>query len=94
MSGTFHCARDHPDGARGALAGLAQMGLSEKATYRPIQLSGGQQQRVAIASALAMRPETMLLDEATSAVDPELVKGRKPHPHHGFGGHRAQAHPR
>ena len=58
-----------------ALAGLAQVGLSEKATYRPVQLSGGQQQRVAIARALAMRPEAMLFDEATSALDPELVKG-------------------
>jgi polar amino acid transport system ATP-binding protein len=58
-----------------AMAGLEQVGLSEKATYRPVQLSGGQQQRVAIARALAMRPEAMLFDEATSALDPELVKG-------------------
>jgi polar amino acid transport system ATP-binding protein len=58
-----------------AMAGLEQVGLSDKATYRPVQLSGGQQQRVAIARALAMRPEAMLFDEATSALDPELVKG-------------------
>ncbi len=58
-----------------ALAGLDQVGLREKAPYRPIQLSGGQQQRVAIARALAMGPEVMLFDEATSALDPELVKG-------------------
>lgn len=58
-----------------AIAGLEQVGLGEKATYRPVQLSGGQQQRVAIARALAMQPEAMLFDEATSALDPELVKG-------------------
>jgi ABC-type polar amino acid transport system ATPase subunit len=58
-----------------ALAGLEQVGLSQKADYRPYRLSGGQQQRVAIARALAMRPEAMLFDEATSALDPELVKG-------------------
>jgi polar amino acid transport system ATP-binding protein len=58
-----------------ALAGLEQVGLGQKADYRPIRLSGGQQQRVAIARALAMQPEAMLFDEATSALDPELVKG-------------------
>jgi polar amino acid transport system ATP-binding protein len=58
-----------------AMAGLEQVGLSQKADYRPSRLSGGQQQRVAIARALAMRPEAMLFDEATSALDPELVKG-------------------
>ena len=56
-----------------ARALLSRFGLDDKESEFPDRLSGGQQQRVAIVRALAMRPQIMLLDEVTSALDPELV---------------------
>jgi polar amino acid transport system ATP-binding protein len=59
--------------AERAMALLTRIGLAQKANEYPDRLSGGQQQRVAIVRALAMGPKVMLLDEITSALDPELV---------------------
>ncbi len=61
------------DAEKQARALLARFGLAGREHDRPDELSGGQQQRVAIARAFAARPRAMLLDEVTSALDPELV---------------------
>jgi polar amino acid transport system ATP-binding protein len=64
-------SRDDAEGRARQL--LSRIGLEEKADEYPDRLSGGQQQRVAIVRALAMEPKLMLLDEITSALDPQLV---------------------
>jgi polar amino acid transport system ATP-binding protein len=64
---------DRAEAEKQARALLERFGLLDKQDEYPDRLSGGQQQRVAIVRALAMHPALMLLDEVTSALDPELV---------------------
>ena len=65
--------RSRAEATERAMTMLGRFGLGDKATDYPDRCSGGQQQRVAIVRALQMDPEVMLLDEITSALDPELV---------------------